>query len=242
MPLPKDIEKILATPHLTSLNLANGGLFSADMEQLVPLLNQHPQITGLNISINNIGDKGGIALCGLKYIHHLNLNRNNIRYSIVNLILNPIFKSIDLSSNDIDDSVALSVVGVISRPLGLNLDLNLIEPSTLEAIQAKLGSYLFSQQKQSPESPPPLSPAQIVPSAMSSLVSARQELSTKAKALPPKSDQTSVREQAGKEVLQTIQTANPGLWEKVRSDPAIFEIAKNIAHDLTSSSLRSSSS
>jgi hypothetical protein len=84
------------------LSLANmaPSINDSDIPELVTFLNTQPQITDLDLSVNNIGDEGAKKLGALLYVTNLNLARNNIRESFDHLVKKPWFY-LNLEANDL---------------------------------------------------------------------------------------------------------------------------------------------
>src|SRR6266568_2002739 len=89
------------------LNLQSQGLHDADIPALSEFLNQHPEITKLNIGYNSIGDEGAKVLAANTHITNLDIRWNNIGAEGVKaLAANTHITNLDISNNNIGDEGA----------------------------------------------------------------------------------------------------------------------------------------
>ena len=93
--------------YINSLDLSGQNLSDRQVQELVQLLQRHPEITSLNLTGNQIGVEGARALAANTTLTHLKLNGNRIgSLGAETLSRSKTLTHLLLFSNRIDDSLA----------------------------------------------------------------------------------------------------------------------------------------
>lgn len=103
MAIPENIIKTLENnnPKDTVISISSG-LSDLDIYKLVILLEKNNYITELDLSDNNIGDKGALELNKLTRVNKINLQNNNVSVDAAKkLITNTNFVYLNLARNNL---------------------------------------------------------------------------------------------------------------------------------------------
>ena len=107
----KEIGELLQEPNRRSLLLTCVDFECDDMIFLVEQLNQHPNVTVVDLSRGNLENDSAIELAKLKHVTDLNVCNNAIRApGAIALLQNTHFKKLILSQNGLDDSILQAAI------------------------------------------------------------------------------------------------------------------------------------
>ena len=101
MPLASNLVDIIKKHNTDEALNLTAGLWDTEMEELIQLVNANPKIVNLDLSSNNFTYRTLTLLTQLKYVHTLNVSRqNDLEDLTVKTLANCVqFKSIDFSGN-----------------------------------------------------------------------------------------------------------------------------------------------
>lgn len=144
MPLSKEIINYLKSKKCTRFMLHNCNIWDKDIEDIIQLLHERPDIKYVDLSWNNISDISAEKLAMLTTITELDVSKTDIGDNgALKLVSNPHIKILNLSHNDISDSE--NNLAKHTKQIELTLKHTSIKSETLEEIIKKVETNKMSQ-------------------------------------------------------------------------------------------------